>query len=77
MAEIAITIKLIIVLSSPAEDHIETARIRPDQYPLYASLNLGRGIVRPYLLAIELFRAFCIQPCFAAFVARGLLLTPV
>jgi hypothetical protein len=45
MAEIAITIKLIIVLSSPAEDHLETARIRPDQYPLYASLNLGRGIV--------------------------------
>jgi hypothetical protein len=29
MAEIKITIRLIIVLSSPAVDHIESARIRP------------------------------------------------
>jgi hypothetical protein len=51
----------------------------PNGYRLYWGVYVRRvsWLTRPYLPAIELFRAFCIRPCFAAFVARGLLLTPV
>ena len=44
----------------------------PNGYRLYWGVYVRRvsWLTRPYLVA------FCIQPCFAAFVARGLLLTP-